>query len=178
MKRKFQLFVGVALRLAAVTALPWLVPAGCSRPSTTADADVLAILEAPRTEAQQATTIDLGRRLYLRNSCHNCHGLDGKVGNGAPQLRNLYTTPANLTDGTILDRDRDYVVRSILRPAEEIVVGHAQQMTSGYRFLPADEVAAIILYLEQFSPPTTQAPPIKTTPNSAGEHDSPIKPAP
>ena len=155
---------------------------GCGRPAPTADADVLAVLETPLTDAEQTAMIDLGRRTYLRNSCHNCHAMDGKVGNGAPQLRNLYTTRAQLTDGTTLERDRAYLVGSILRPNDHVVTGHAQQMTSGYRFLPADEVAAMILYLEQFSPPSTASPaPTAGLPGAAdrpSEPDSPDGEAP
>ena len=135
------------------TGLVALASIGCDRPTPTADADVLALLQLTLTQTQLAESQDLGRRLYLRNSCHNCHGLDGKAGNGAPQLRNLYSTQAELADGTARDRDRAYIVRSILRPSDEIVAGHPQQMTGGYRFLPADEVAAIVRYLERFSPP-------------------------
>lgn len=163
--------------MVVLTALPWLVPVGCDRPALTADADVLAVLEEPRDQAEQAAMIDLGRRLYLRNSCHNCHALDGKAGNGAPQLRNLYTTQAALADGSLTDRDRAYVVRSILRPSEEIVVGYPQLMTNAYRTMPAEEVAAIIAYLEQFSPPAPEVAAGSTAADppseAAAEPDSP-----
>lgn len=127
-------------------------PMGCGGAAVTTEADVLAVLEQPRTEEETEALADDGRRAYLRHSCHNCHGLDGGNPNGAPQLRNLYTTRAELTDHTQLDRDRGYVVRSILDPDEHVVAGHPQQMSPGYRFAPPEDLAAIVLYLERFSP--------------------------
>lgn len=127
-----------------------LVLPGCNPPNFATEADVLAVLNQPRTAAEQVSLADEGRRMFLRHSCQQCHVVEGTP-RGAPRLADLYTTQAVLIDGSTIDRDRGYVIRSILRSNEQIVAGYPQQMTS-YRHIPAAEVAALVAYLERYSP--------------------------
>ncbi len=123
---------------------------GCDPPKFATEAEVLAVLNQPRSEAEQGAFADEGRRLFLRHSCQQCHVVEGPT-RGAPRLAELYTTQAVLIDGSTIERDRSYVIRSILRSNEQIVAGYPQQMTS-YRHIPAEEVAAVVAYLERYSP--------------------------
>ncbi|MEM9881763.1 MAG: cytochrome c [Planctomycetota bacterium] len=123
----------------------------CSPPDFAEIADVEAILSAPRSDEAHASLIDTGRKLFTVQSCRNCHAVKPPA-RGAPVLRNLYTTQAVLTDGTAMNRDRAYLIRSILHPREHVVAGYPQHM-SNYRKLPAEEVAALVAYLESMSPP-------------------------
>lgn len=137
------LAVGVVL-----TSLP-----ACSDADFATEDQVTQILDLPRSADQRDALEAEGRRLFLRNSCHNCHGtnLNGNLGI-APPLRGLYLAPAQLFDGTEIDRDPAYLARSILRPQAQIIAGYSQPMSS-FRHLPAQDVAAIITYLHRFSPP-------------------------
>ena len=156
--------VALGLMVGLVLVLP-----GCNPPSFATEADILAVLQQPRTDAELEAFADEGRKVFLRNNCQSCHVVEGNT-RGAPRLANLYTTPAVLIDGREIGRDRGYLVRSIINPQEYVVAGYPQQMSS-FRHLPAQDVAALVAYLERFSPlPEDQ------TPNSAlreSERDSP-----
>ena len=124
---------------------------GCGRPDFAEPADVIALLDAPPPALAEQLTAAEGQRLFIRHSCNNCHAVQGPE-RGAPVLRNLYVGEAKLRDGQSVRRDREYVARSILRSQEQIVAGYPQLM-SNYQFLPAEDVAAIVLYLETLTPP-------------------------
>lgn len=125
---------------------------GCDGSNLTTEAQVLAELAKPRTEAERSAAEAEGRRLFLRHSCHNCHVVEGAT-HAAPRLSHLYTTTAKLTDGQEIERDRAYVARSILWPQDQVVAGYPQPMSPYRAVLSPAEVAMLILYLEQFSPP-------------------------
>lgn len=137
---------GVLLCLIGVV----LVLPACNPPNFATESDVVAVLNQPRTDKEQEEFADVGRRMFLRHSCNNCHVVEGTT-RGAPRLADLYTTQATLIDGRQIDRDRSYVIRSILRSNEQVVAGYAQQMST-YQHIPAQEVAALVAYLERYSP--------------------------
>lgn len=143
---------------------------GCDGSSLTTEAQVLAALAQPRTEAEQTAAADEGRRLFLRHSCHNCHVVKGAT-RGAPRLSQLYTTRATLADGQQIERDRAYLARSILSPQDQVVAGYAQPMSRYAAVLTPAEVAALILYLEQYSPPGKQDPMREVLPNGGADPD-------
>ncbi len=130
----------IALLLAAP-----LLP-GCNPPDVVTDTEVLTLMAQPRSDPDHAAMVTEGRRLFLAQSCSNCHAVQGSP-HGAPVLRNLYTTRATLRDGSTIDRDRTYLIRSILHPQEQVVRGYMQPMST-YRHLKAHEVAALVAYLE------------------------------
>lgn len=124
---------------------------GCDRPPPATPAQVVALLDAPLPQGALAARVQRGEALYYANSCSNCHVLKGPA-RGAPRLARLYHTPAQLVGGQTRVRDRAYLARSILASRAEVVAGYTQQM-SVYRHLPAGDVAALIAFLETYSPP-------------------------
>ncbi|MEM9418570.1 MAG: cytochrome c [Planctomycetota bacterium] len=165
-RRLFTLMSGAAL--VPLLLLVAIIPS-CNPPNFATEADVLAVLQQPRTDEELKDMGDLGRRLFLKNNCQQCHVVEG-IPRAAPRLANLYTTQAILRDGTKIDRDQAYVIRSILRSQEQIVVGYPQQMSS-YRHLPPEDVAALVVYLERYSP---AAEPQKTGEQDSAAADLPI----
>lgn len=137
---------------------------GCGRGDLATEAGVVAELAKPRTATEDAAMIEAGGRLFLAQSCSNCHVLAGET-RGAPRLTQLYTNPAVLTDGSRVPRDRAYLARSILKSSEQVVAGYAQPMANYRAVLSETQVAALILYLEQFSPPAD--PPADSAPSEA-----------
>lgn len=123
---------------------------GCDGPPPATPAEVVALLDAPLPEAAVTARAQRGEALFYANSCSNCHVLKGPT-RGAPRLARLYDTPAELIGGETQPRDRAYLARSILSAQDHVVAGYAQQM-SVYRHLPAEDVAALIAFLETFSP--------------------------
>ena len=149
-----------------VSILAVLATPGCDAPNLATEADMQAVLYQPRTGAEWEALADEGRRAFLRNNCQSCHVVEGST-RGAPRLANLYTTQATLIDGRQIDRDRGYLIRSIIEPQEYVVAGYPQQMSS-FRHRPAEEVAALVAYLERFSP----LPEETVRPTPGGERDS------
>ncbi len=130
---------------------------GCDRPPPATPAQVVALLETALPEAALTARVQRGEALYYANSCANCHVLKG-ASRGAPRLARLYHSPAVLVSGQTVVRDRAYLARSILASRDEVVAGYTQAM-SVYRHLPAGDVAALIAFLETYSPPPrTTAP--------------------
>lgn len=128
-----------------------LFSAGCDGGTPTTEADVLAVLQQPRTAVELENLAKEGRIEFVKNTCTTCHVVEGAA-RGAPRLRNLYTTQAQLLDGTKINRDRSYIIRSILHPRENIVAGYPQVMMSSFNYLEAEQIAALVTYLEQYSP--------------------------
>lgn len=144
------------MRLLALLLLLATTVAGCDRPPPTDPAAVMALLAAPLPAAQAAARVSRGENLYYSSSCSNCHVLQGPT-RGAPSLARLYASPATLTDGRQVTRDRAYLVRSLVRPREQVVAGHTQEMSVIYRRMPAADAAALVAFLESLSPPAANA---------------------
>jgi len=142
------------VRLLAPLLLLSVIVAGCDRPPPTDPAAVMALLAEPLPPAQAAARVSRGENLYYSSSCSNCHVLKGPT-RGAPGLARLYASAATLTDGQQVTRDREYLVRSLVRPREQIVAGYTQEMSVIYRRMPAADAAALIAFLESLSPPAT-----------------------
>ncbi len=125
------------------------IPA-CGRPPATTVEQVLSELDKPRNVAQRAVLVDTGRRLFAIQNCNLCHAVEGSE-KSAPTLAYLVGQPVTLNDGSVVTADRAYLARSIVEPQAQVVAGYALLM-SNYRFLQADQVAALVAYIESLSP--------------------------
>jgi cytochrome c oxidase subunit 2 len=93
-----------------------------------------------------------GKETALSNGCASCHGTQGQGGVG-PTWIDLAGSDRELKDGTTVVADDAYLVRSILEPGVEEVVGYTLAMPSnGMSQAQADDVIAYIKEL------TTDAP--------------------
>lgn len=67
--------------------------------------------------------VEMGRQLYTKRGCFQCHSLDGKTGTG-PTWKGMWGHSVEFTDGTRLDAiDENYIRESILEPNKKIVKG-------------------------------------------------------
>lgn len=80
-----------------------LTATGCGSREAASEDDVLTLLARDRTEAEAATMVERGHRLFWSKSCQNCHVLEGAERN-APRLAYLYHSKATLTDGQQIKR--------------------------------------------------------------------------
>lgn len=87
-----------------------------------------------------------GRELYNSSGCAGCHGRDGDGGVG-PSLIGLPGSERELIDGSTVIADHDYLVRAIMDPDAEIVVGYNLRMPSNR--LTIEEVESLIAYIEE-----------------------------
>lgn len=87
-----------------------------------------------------------GRALFESMACHSCHDPDRRVG---PPLGRLFGERVLLADGSTVVADDDYLRRSILEPAAQIVAGYAAVMPSFAGRLEEEQVRALIEYVKQ-----------------------------
>ena len=148
---------------------------GCERPPVATPAEVVAILEAPLPEAALTARVQRGEELFYASRCSNCHVLKGPT-RGAPRLSRLYDGPARLVGGETQARDRAYLARSILSAQDHVVEGYSQKMSSIYRIMPAENVAALIAFLETLSPRPAE-PAVSDRQESSTGAEASVRPA-
>lgn len=94
---------------------------------------------------------ELGKQLYSNQNCNTCHTLDGteKVG---PSFQELYgATDHQMSDGSTVTVDENYLRQSILKPGAQIVQGFQNQMPAIYANLSERQVSALIEFIKQQS---------------------------
>lgn len=132
---------------------------------TTVEVLPVADFEAWLQNAQPAAGPSKGRQLLDQYGCLACHSLDGstRVGPSFAHLTEgasrIFATPPD----TSLTVGRDYVRRSILEPANQIVQGYAAVMPSYADKISEQDLQALIDYLLQPDKDNgPAAPPSKT----------------
>ncbi|RJP82571.1 MAG: cytochrome c oxidase subunit II [Candidatus Zixiibacteriota bacterium] len=111
-------------------------------------------LETSATAGEGLPPEEFGERLYTSRGCINCHSLDGTPGNG-PSMLGVFGSRVQLTDGTSVIADENYVRESILEPQAKIVAGYQPIMPTYQTILRDEEVNALIAYLKTLSEQTT-----------------------
>ena len=107
---------------------------------------------APPTDAAPTPPVDAvqqiarGKRLVERNSCLECHTIDGKP-NFAPPLNGLSGSVRALEGGGEVTADDEYVRESIKDPNAKIVSGFNTDAMPKVFFSDA-ELAALVEYIE------------------------------
>jgi cytochrome c oxidase subunit 2 len=86
-----------------------------------------------------------GRKLFLKLQCVSCHSGNSRA--RAPILEDLYRRPVRLRDGREVDADDDYLRRSILRPAAEIVEGFEPIMPTFQGQVSEEDVIKLIAFI-------------------------------
>lgn len=105
--------------------------------------------------AKQASTDsiplpDLGRILYVTKGCNACHSVDGSPGTG-PSWQGIYMKEHALQSGETVIADENYLRRSILDPASQLLVGYPNQMPIYQGQLKPRELNALIVYIMSLS---------------------------
>lgn len=112
---------------------------------------------------------ELGKQLYQNQGCAACHSLDGSEMVG-PTWQGLYgTTGHQMSDGSTVTVDENYLRQSILEPGAQIVQGFQNTMPSFSR-LSERQVTALVEFIKQQSDkssPTNGTPDQNTTSQGA-----------
>ena len=103
------------------------------------------------SEQQSASPMDpalRGQQLTEQYGCINCHSVDGSEKIGPTWLR-LYEAEVELSDGSSVVADDDYLRTSIINPNIEVVNGYpANVMPSFADVLDQTEVESIVAYIK------------------------------
>ncbi len=96
---------------------------------------------------QGGTPAERGQLLYQQLGCQGCHSLDGSAGVG-PTFQGLYGAQRPLVSGGTVEADDNYLRESILQPAAKVSAGYQPQMPNAYSGLSAEELDALIAFIE------------------------------
>jgi len=89
-----------------------------------------------------------GRQLAQDNSCRACHGSNGQGASG-PAWIGLLDRERELTDGSTVTADRDYLLEAILEPNSQVVEGFTIRMPENA--LTPEEAGLIVTYIEELA---------------------------
>lgn len=88
-----------------------------------------------------------GKALYGQWACGSCHPIDGTRGVG-PSLKGLYGKSEDLTDGSSVKVDENYLRESILVSTAKVVKGFAPVMPAFQGQIKDAQVDALIAYIK------------------------------
>lgn len=87
-----------------------------------------------------------GETLAVQNACIACHSLDGSALQG-PTWKGMYEAQVELSDGTTVTVDDDFIIESILDPQATIISGYETVVMPAYQFTE-EQLADILAYLQ------------------------------
>jgi len=87
-----------------------------------------------------------GEKLFYNYNCQTCHG------QRAPTLAGLYGKRVQLTDGSTVVADDNYIRESILNPAAKVVAGYPGSLMPTYQGqLTEDQLLELIAYIKSLN---------------------------
>ncbi|MBI4237046.1 MAG: cytochrome c oxidase subunit II [Deltaproteobacteria bacterium] len=94
------------------------------------------------------TIADQGKALFATKACSACHSVDGVSGAG-PTLKAVFGHDVALADGSTVKADENYLRRSLMEPAAQVVKGfNGGVMPTFQGQLKDAEVTALIEYIK------------------------------
>jgi cytochrome c oxidase subunit 2 len=106
------------------------------------------LLSRKDADAPQLPPAELGKELFTKNNCKQCHSLDGSNGIG-PSLKGVFAAGSReFTDGTKAEVDENYIRESIQYSNKKIVVGYAPMMPAFADTFSEEELNQLIAYLK------------------------------
>lgn len=106
--------------------------------------------QASSHEPGVASLAARGREISLKHACFSCHTVDGRSHIG-PSFSGLYGSRVTLADGTLVTADAEYLTRSMMDPALQLVAGYSPVMPTYQGSLSQPEVGAILEYLRSLA---------------------------
>ncbi len=100
-------------------------------------------------ERPQETMAMSGEQLFGKYVCNTCHKPDSAA--LAPILTDLYEHEVTLADGSTVVADLEYLRRSILDPAEELVEGYNAVMPTYRGQINEEELVQLLQYLRSLT---------------------------
>lgn len=95
------------------------------------------------------TPVAAGERLFAQLGCVTCHAeVSGALG---PSLQNLHGHEVELTDGSTVIADDDYIRESILQPNAKVVAGYQPIMPTFRGLVNETQMMQILSYIKSLS---------------------------
>ena len=94
------------------------------------------------------TFAQYGQMQYENAGCKTCHSLDGSQGQG-PSFKGLFGRVENLSDGSTVTVDENYIRESIEYPNAKVVQGYSPVMPSYQGTLNDEKINAIIEFIKE-----------------------------
>lgn len=88
-----------------------------------------------------------GKQLAQEQACATCHSVDGSQMTG-PTWQGLFEETQQMSDGSTVTADENYIRESILNPSAKIVDGYQPVMPSYQGQLNDEQISAIIEYIK------------------------------
>ena len=88
-----------------------------------------------------------GKKLYHSMTCATCHSVDGSKGVG-PTWKGLYGSKVQLSDGSTVTADANYITESIMHPEKQVVKGFNPVMPNLSSQLSPQDIKSIIAYIK------------------------------
>lgn len=102
---------------------------------------------AQKEEASKSMPLnELGQKISNDQGCFSCHSVDGKKGIG-PSWKGIYGQTRAMANGASVKVDDNYIRRSVVEPAADVVAGFAPMMPTYAGKLSDQDMAAIIEYI-------------------------------
>jgi cytochrome c oxidase subunit 2 len=98
-----------------------------------------------------------GEKLFQDLACANCHHLDDQ--GRCPNLRNVFGSQVQLSDGATVKADEAYIRESILNPSAKIVSGYQNIMPTFEGLVTEEGVLQLVEYIKSLSPKLGAQPP-------------------
>lgn len=90
----------------------------------------------------------LGKQIYENRGCKACHTIDGSRLVG-PTFKGLFGKQEQLSDGSTVTVDENYIHQSILEPGAKVVIGYPPAMAP--QSLSDEEIMGVIAYLKSLA---------------------------
>lgn len=122
--------------------------------------------------------VTYGRGLYESRGCKSCHSLEPGVKLAGPSYAGSYGTMRELTDGSSVMMDYDYIKESIEDPKAKIVKGYAGVNMPSYKgMLSTDDIYCLAQFIKSLSPNAAEPEAAGVGETDADESDADEAPA-
>ena len=101
-------------------------------------------------EGEGQSLVQLGKQLYTSRACNTCHSIDGSP-NVGPTWQNAFGHEVQLSDGSTVTVDENYIRESILQPKSKIVEGYQPVMPTYQGILNDRQIDGLIAYIKSLS---------------------------
>lgn len=107
-------------------------------------------VEEQKSQNQDIPLPELGKKLYSKLGCVACHSTDGSI-KLAPSFKGIYGQMEELSDGSMVKVDDNYIRQSILEPQKQITKGFGPIMPTFQGRVSERDISGLIAFIKSLS---------------------------